>query len=93
MRRFEALTWFARAAAFQAGKVPKCAEAYHKSRAISKLALENCGGTGYVVAEAQDLRGLPYSGGVAQSVRVQACHAGGRGFESRHSRHSSESFA
>lgn len=26
-------------------------------------------------------------GGVAQMVRVSACHAEGRGFESRHSRH------
>ncbi len=29
----------------------------------------------------------PNKGGVAQMVRVSACHAEGRGFESRHSRH------
>ncbi len=31
---------------------------------------------------------LPHEAGVAQLVRVPACHAGGRGFEPRHSRHS-----
>ena len=31
---------------------------------------------------------LPSEAGVAQLVRVPACHAGGRGFEPRHSRHS-----
>src|SRR3546814_4981353 len=33
-------------------------------------------------------RGSQAHAGVAQLVRVPACHAGGRGFEPRHSRHS-----
>lgn len=32
---------------------------------------------------------LDLGGGVAQSVRALACHARGRGFEPRHSRHHS----
>src|SRR3546814_4383144 len=33
-------------------------------------------------------RGSQAHAGVAQLVRVPACHAGGRGFDPRHSRHS-----
>jgi hypothetical protein len=40
----------------------------------------------YIHEVSSGWRYLP-QGGVAQSVRASACHAEGRGFESRHSRH------
>ncbi len=47
----------------------------------------------FILARSKELLYIiccPLKGGVAQLVRASACHAEGRGFESRHSRHSGQ---
>ena len=62
--------------------------ARHRARRRRPLCLTCLRRPPYLAATAPGHRAA--RGGVAQLVRVPACHAGGRGFEPRHSRHSFE---